>query len=82
MCIRDSPNGPVITVSASSLTYSSSQEPFAASMLEGLTDPNMVRVGDVVAQARADLDISSPSIKEVYDTFNLLGDPSAIVVRP
>ena len=77
-----SPNGPVITVSASSLTYSSSQEPFAASMLEGLTDPNMVRVGDVVAQARADLDISSPSIKEVYDTFNLLGDPSAIVVRP
>ncbi len=75
-------NGPVLTVSASSLTYSSSQEPFAEGMLVNLTDPSFTRIGDAIADAREKLDISNPSVKEVYDTFNLLGDPSAIIVRP
>ncbi len=75
-------NGPVITVSASSLTYSSSQEPFAEEILTGLTNPAFERIGDVVEHARQNLDLTNPSVKEVYDTFNLLGDPSALIVRP
>ncbi|MFK7804026.1 MAG: C25 family cysteine peptidase [Anaerolineae bacterium] len=77
-----SENGPVLIVSATSLTYSSSQEPFAAGILSRLTDPSVVRMGDVLAQSKAELDISNSSIKEVYDTFVLLGDPSAMIARP
>ena len=75
-------NGPVLIVSATSLTYSISQEPFARGLLEGLQDPKLNRIGDVMAQAQAGLDISNPTVKEVYDTFVLFGDPSATISRP
>ncbi|MEM8861673.1 MAG: C25 family cysteine peptidase, partial [Chloroflexota bacterium] len=75
-------NGPVLIVSATSLTYSSSQEPFARGMLHGLQDPALSRIGDVLYQAQAGLDISNPAVREVYDTFTLFGDPSAKIARP
>lgn len=77
-----SEDGAVLIVSATSLTYSSSQEPFAAGLLSRLADPSVVRMGDVVSQAREALNVASPDVKEVYDTFVLLGDPSAVVGRP
>ena len=38
--------------------------------------------GDVLLHAREDLDLANDGIREVSDTFGLLGDPSAIIVRP
>ena len=75
-------NGPVLIVSATSLTYSSSQEPLATGIVSRLADPSFVRMGDVMSQSRAELSIEFSSVKEVYDTFVLLGDPATIIGRP
>lgn len=74
--------GPVLVLGATSLTYSTHQRPFAEQFLAGLNDPTFERIGDVLLHARAGLDLQNEGIREVSDTFGLLGDPSAIIVRP
>ena len=78
-----SPHGPVLTIGASSLTYSSDQEPFASALLTALQDPALTRIGDAFLQAKLVLDVSgSVGAREVSDTFTLFGDPSALILRP
>lgn len=75
--------GPVLLVAATSLTLSSSQEPFAVALLRALQDPAVERVGDALQAAKLSLDVASnDSLREISDTFGLLGDPSTIIQRP
>lgn len=74
--------GPVLTVAATSLTLSAYQEPFAAAFLTALQDRKVERVGDALQVAKDSLNVSNSSIREISDTFGLLGDPSALIVRP
>ncbi len=76
------PQGPVLLVAATSLTLSSQQEPFAASLMASLRDPQIKRIGDAFQTAKLSLDINSNGLREISDTFSLLGDPSALIVRP
>jgi len=80
MLLHDS--GPIALVGATSLTLSSSQEPFGEAFVAALQEGENGRLGDAFQQAKAGLDISNGGIAEVSDTFNLLGDPSARIVRP
>jgi hypothetical protein len=75
-------NGPVLTVAATSLTLSSSQEPFAAALLQNLVNPEFERMGDAFQAAKTTLDVENDALREISDTFVLLGDPSALIVRP
>ncbi|MGH2536263.1 MAG: C25 family cysteine peptidase [Candidatus Promineifilaceae bacterium] len=76
-------NGPTLIVAASSLTLSASQLPFGVGFLEALRDPQVIRIGDALVRAKQGLDTSSVgSLREVSDTFGLLGDPSALIRRP
>ncbi len=75
-------HGPVLLIGASSLTYSSDQEPFARGLLSGLQNPTLTRIGDVFQEAKLGLNIQRQGIREVNDTFILFGDPSAHVLRP
>lgn len=77
-----SPHGPVILIAASSLTLSSHQKPFALAFLQGLQNPELTRVGDVLQQAKLGLDVTDIGLREISDTFGLVGDPSALVRRP
>ena len=74
--------GAVLTVAATSLTLSAHQEPFAIGFLQALRDREVVRVGDALQRAKDGLDVSHNGLREVVDTFILLGDPSAHIVRP
>ncbi|MDT8304700.1 MAG: C25 family cysteine peptidase [Anaerolineae bacterium] len=74
--------GPVLTIAATSLTLSSHQEPFAAAFLQALEDPTITRIGDALQVAKAGLDVNNNGLREISDTFGLLGDPSALLVRP
>jgi hypothetical protein len=74
--------GPVLTVAATSLTLSAHQEPFAAAFLRALQDPAVERIGDAFQEAKRSLDISNNGLREISDTFSLIGDPSARIVRP
>ncbi len=80
MLLHDS--GPIALVGATSLTLSSSQEPFAQALIEALQNEENGRVGDAFQAAKAGLDVSNSGLAEVSDTFGLLGDPSALIVRP
>lgn len=76
-------SGPVLLVAATSLTLSSHQEPFAVALLQALQDPSVERIGDALQRAKASLNPSdNPGLQEISDTFGLLGDPSAKIVRP
>jgi hypothetical protein len=75
-------DGPVLLVAATSLTLSSSQEPFGVSFLQELQNPAVTRIGDAFLQAKLALDFSTFGLREVSDTFGLLGDPSTLIVRP
>jgi hypothetical protein len=75
-------NGPVLTVAATSLTLSSSQAPFAVNLVRALQDPAVQRIGDALQQAKASLNIETISLREINDTFGLLGDPSTPIIRP
>jgi hypothetical protein len=76
-------NGPVLTVAATSLTLSSHQEPFGQSLVQNLVDPGIERMGDAFQNAKLTLDVErSNGLREVSDTFVLLGDPSARIIRP
>lgn len=75
--------GPVLTIAATSLTLSTSQEPFAASLLRNLSDTAVIRIGDAFQAAKLSLDTqASADLREISDTFTLFGDPSAHIVRP
>lgn len=75
-------NGPVLTVAATSLTLSTHQEPFAAALLQNLANPEFARMGDAFHHAQISLNIEDDGLREISDTFVLLGDPSARIVRP
>jgi len=76
-------NGPVEIIAATSLTLSSSQRPFGINLLKGFQDPDVLRIGDALQRAKAALDVeNSRSLREISETFSLLGDPSALIVRP
>jgi hypothetical protein len=76
-------NGPVEIVAATSLTLSSSQKPFGISFLKELQDPENARIGDALQRAKQSLDVeNSRALREISETFLLLGDPSALIVRP
>jgi hypothetical protein len=77
------PGGPVLLVAATSLTVSSHQSPLAIALMEALRDPAIERMGDALQQAKNTLDIEKNSgLQEISDTFLLIGDPSARIVRP
>jgi hypothetical protein len=77
------PNGPVLVIGASSLTYSHHQEPFAVALLQALQNDNIERIGDAFLAAKVALDIeNSNGYREISDTFALFGDPSAKISRP
>jgi hypothetical protein len=76
-------NGPVLIVAATSLTLSTHQEPFAQAMLEQLVTAANLRIGDAFQRAKNLLDIEdNDGLREINDTFVLLGDPSALIIRP
>ncbi len=75
-------NGPALIVGATSLTLSLHQEPFAAALLQALQDPSVERIGDALQLAREPLDMNVTGLREISDTFVLLGDPSARIMRP
>ncbi len=74
--------GPVLIFAATSLTLSNDQEPFAISLLNNLQNPEVVRIGDAFQQAKLSLAIENNGLREISDTFSLLGDPTAKIVRP
>lgn len=81
MLLNDS--GPALIVSATSLTLSSSQKPFGVELLKELQNPDNGRIGLALLSAQQRLDVNSnPILQEIIDTFGLLGDPSATIVRP
>jgi hypothetical protein len=51
-------------------------------LLRQLLDPDVIRIGDAIVRAKTDLNVSDPNIREISDTFGLLGDPATIIVRP
>jgi hypothetical protein len=75
-------NGPVLIISATSLTLSSSQTPFGINLANELQNPETIRIGDAVTNAKLALEVNDSSLREISDTFGLLGDPSALIVRP
>jgi hypothetical protein len=75
-------NGPVLIVSATSLTLSSSQTPFGINLINELINPDTIRIGDAVNKAKLELDVTAQSLREINDTFGLLGDPTTVIVRP
>ncbi len=77
-----SKNGPVLIVAATSLTLSDNQEPFALALLKNLQDPSVQRMGDAFQNAKHALDITNEGLREISDTFMLMGDPAALIVRP
>ena len=77
-----SPTGPVATISASSLTLPTEQEPFAAFLLQGLADPAVETVGEALLVAQQSPGFDHAGGQEIIDTFNLLGDPALRIGRP
>ena len=76
-------NGPVLLVAATSLTLSSQQQPFARDLLQNLQNPEYERIGDALQAAKLNLNLDQNfGLLEISDTFGLLGDPSALIVRP
>ncbi len=74
--------GPVLIVAATSLTLSTHQEPFAAAFVQSLRDTEITRIGDAFQEAKLALDVNNNGLREISDTFVLLGDPSVMIVRP
>jgi hypothetical protein len=75
--------GPVLIVAATSLTLSAHQEPFALGMLQQLQNVELDRMGDAFQHAKRALDVAGNNgLREISDTYLLLGDPSALIVRP
>jgi hypothetical protein len=72
-----------LLIGATSLTLSNHQEAFATPLLQALQDPAYTRIGDAFQHAKESLTIENNNgLREISDTFALIGDPSALVVRP
>lgn len=41
-----------------------------------------MRMGDVLQAAKLELPVADLGVREISDTFGLLGDPTAKIVRP
>jgi hypothetical protein len=81
MLIHD--NGPVLIISATSLTLSSRQKPFGTQLVKNLIEPRILRIGDAMLQAKHSLQIENDSaLQEISDTFTLFGDPTTLIKRP
>ena len=74
--------GPVLIIAATSLTLSSNQAPFATAFVRELQNPESKRIGDALQKAKIALNSSGAGAQEISDTFGLIGDPSALIVRP
>jgi len=75
--------GPVLVIAATSLSLSESQSPFAINLFRELEAPDVTTVGEALTRAKQGLDVShDDGLRQVSDTFTLLGDPSARIVRP
>lgn len=75
--------GPVLIIAPSSLTVSSTQLPFATALLSQIMNKENTRIGDVFLQSKSSLAIQEDDrVRQVSDTFGLIGDPSALIVRP
>ena len=75
--------GPVEIIAATSLTLSSSQRPFGVNLIKALQDLEVTRIGDAMQEAKAALGVErNRELAEISETFTLLGDPSALIVRP
>lgn len=75
-------NGPVLLIGATSLTLSSSQEPFANAFLQAIQASDVTHIGEAFQQAKQTLDVNRLELLEISDTFSLFGDPSAVIKRP
>lgn len=76
-------DGPILIVAATSLTLPNNQEPFAQALIGALRNPANQRMGDALLTAQRSLDVQqAPGLQEIVATFGLLGDPSALLVRP
>ena len=76
-------DGPILIVAATSLTLPNNQEPFAQALIGALRDPATQRMGDALLFAQQSLNQpEAPGLQEIVATFGLLGDPSALIVRP
>ena len=70
------PDGPVLTVAATSLTLSGHQEPFAIELLQQMQDSNIIRIGDAFQEAKLSLEIDNANgLREIGDTFTLFAVP-------
>lgn len=76
------PDGPVLIVAATSLTLSSAQQSLATEFIKQLQNSAVSRIGDAFQTAKLSLNIQDPTLREISDTYVLLGDPSALIIRP
>ena len=73
----------MVIVAATSLTLSQHQEPFANALLEGMENTGTTRIGDAFLHAQQSLNTTAnPALQDIHDTFVLLGDPTAPMMRP
>ncbi|MFN2190185.1 MAG: C25 family cysteine peptidase, partial [Candidatus Promineifilaceae bacterium] len=76
-------SGPVEIIAATSLTLSSNQKPFGVAFFREMQQDENYRIGDALQKAKLSLDVEhSRALKEISETFTLLGDPSALIARP
>jgi hypothetical protein len=70
-------------IAATSLTLSSNQKPFGVAFFREMQQDENYRIGDALQKAKLSLDVEhSRALKEISETFTLLGDPSALITRP
>lgn len=75
--------GPALVIASTSLSLSESQTPFAINLFRELEAPDVTTVGEALTRAKQGLDVShDDALRQVSETFTLLGDPSARIVRP
>ncbi|KAA3658955.1 MAG: hypothetical protein DWQ04_23615 [Chloroflexi bacterium] len=79
----NTPNGPIVTVAATSLTLSQHQEPFANTLIKEIENPATTRIGDAFLHAQQSLTTTNnPALQDIHDTFILLSDPTTPILRP
>lgn len=74
------PEGGAVAIFApTSLTLSGEQARLSAPLAEVLGDGNFERIGDAFLFAQRTMAVDSPGVKDVLETFLLLGDPGLII---
>ncbi len=72
--------GAAAVMGSSTLTEDASETALGHILNPYLVQPGM-RIGDAITQAKADLAVTDPSLRDVYLGWTLLGDPTLTVVR-